>query len=237
MNLAVPIMPSVHGTDFDIAEKIMQTGFATISILDAGYFGKGIYFSTYMLYCLPYCSIKKTPAVIISYLNMGNVFPVTEHHKGDNNLSGAAISTGYNSHYVRTTKDGNCFRPTEAQLQLMQNNGLEPKYLCDELVLQLESQILPAFILKLDKKAVKLECKNWNRETTPERRFLFDSLKIEEKLANSTESLAVGSSTLTLDNICIESSVEDNEFRSDLTGVKEYKGPFSLLPRGNQENV
>jgi hypothetical protein len=38
--LAIPIVPSVHGTDFLVAEKIAETGFAMLSSLDSGYFGK-----------------------------------------------------------------------------------------------------------------------------------------------------------------------------------------------------
>jgi hypothetical protein len=38
----IPIVPSCHGTDFFIAEKICETGFASLSSLDSGYYGKGI---------------------------------------------------------------------------------------------------------------------------------------------------------------------------------------------------
>jgi hypothetical protein len=55
---------------------------ATLSTLDAGYFGRGVYFSSNILYTLPYAFSKRNPALIISYLNPGNVFPVTEDHKG-----------------------------------------------------------------------------------------------------------------------------------------------------------
>lgn len=41
-DLPVPIVASYHGTDFPVAEKIAQTGFAALSLLDSGYFGKGI---------------------------------------------------------------------------------------------------------------------------------------------------------------------------------------------------
>lgn len=42
---AAPIVPLFHGTDYPIAESICETGFAALSSLDAGFFGKGIYFT------------------------------------------------------------------------------------------------------------------------------------------------------------------------------------------------
>jgi hypothetical protein len=62
--------------------------------LDEGYFGKGIYFTCELLYTLPYSVSKKNPAVIVAYIIPGNAFPVTEHHKGDENLMGAPIQNG-----------------------------------------------------------------------------------------------------------------------------------------------
>lgn len=41
--LKVPIIPAIHGTDHSFAEKIGQTGFANLSALDDGFFGKGIH--------------------------------------------------------------------------------------------------------------------------------------------------------------------------------------------------
>lgn len=39
-DLAIPIVPAVHGTDYLVAEKIAETGFANLSSLDAGFYGK-----------------------------------------------------------------------------------------------------------------------------------------------------------------------------------------------------
>jgi hypothetical protein len=52
------------------SEKIAQTGFASLSTLDDGYFGKGIYFTTSLNYSLPYAYNKEQPVVILSYINM-----------------------------------------------------------------------------------------------------------------------------------------------------------------------
>lgn len=40
----VPIIPLVHGTDSTISMKIAENGFTTLSSLDAGFYGSGIYF-------------------------------------------------------------------------------------------------------------------------------------------------------------------------------------------------
>jgi len=223
LNLAVPIVPSVHGTDFFIAEKIAQTGFAAISILDEGYFGKGIYFSTYMLYTLPYCAVKASPAIIISYLNMGNVFPVTEHHRSEDSLSGKAITTGYNSHYVRTTNEGVCYQPTEGQLKEMKNsNAVEPKYLCDEIVLPQESQILPAFILSLEKKTVLLEAKNWARET-------YTLQQDSEPHVDARDNLIIEESS----QLSLDMGVDYSQVSAD--DVREFKSPFSFDLKGKSK--
>lgn len=37
----VPIVPALHGTDINIAHSIAENGFANLSSLDAGFFGKG----------------------------------------------------------------------------------------------------------------------------------------------------------------------------------------------------
>jgi len=102
----IKLVPALHGTDYHVAGKIAQTGFASLSSLDAGYYGKGIYFTTHLLYTLPYCLLKRFPAVIISYLNMGNVFPVTESHTGVDSMMGQPLRNGYNSHYIRTNRNG-----------------------------------------------------------------------------------------------------------------------------------
>lgn len=36
-----PIIPSVHATSMPVAEKIAETGFANLSKIDDGYYGKG----------------------------------------------------------------------------------------------------------------------------------------------------------------------------------------------------
>jgi len=49
-----PVLPVVHGTSEAIAWKIASGGFATLSTLDSGFYGKGIYF---FIKCFLYTSI------------------------------------------------------------------------------------------------------------------------------------------------------------------------------------
>jgi len=136
-NLTIPLVATAHGTDFSLAEKIAQVGFANLSTLDAGFFGRGIYFSSYVEYTLPYILMKKNPSILVSYVCTGHTYPVIEQHKGPESLLGASIMTGYSSHYVVTDRDGNV--TDESTLDLF-----------DEIVVGQEAQICPAFIFSID---------------------------------------------------------------------------------------
>jgi len=138
---------TAHGTGVNIARKISETGFVSLASLDDGYFGQGIYFSSSIPYSLPYAQSKEDPAIILSYVIPGNIYPVLEDHKGKNSLMGLAIKAreGYNSHYVITKQDGNVF----------QEIGERPVY--DELVIDQESQVTPAFVLQLSTDSQKLK--------------------------------------------------------------------------------
>ncbi len=152
-NQPIPLLPVLHGTDLTVAEKIAKTGFATLSSLDAGFYGKGIYFTTNLLYTLPYCMGKRFPAVIISYTNMGNICPIVER------MTGQPIKNGYNSHYILTCRDGNIHNE---RLQFYDES-------CDEIVVNQEVQILPAFIVTLNVDSCNRELKNWERVIADEK--------------------------------------------------------------------
>eukprot|EP01127_Copromyxa_protea_P016763 TRINITY_DN5046_c0_g1_i1.p1 TRINITY_DN5046_c0_g1~~TRINITY_DN5046_c0_g1_i1.p1 ORF type:complete len:700 (-),score=119.45 TRINITY_DN5046_c0_g1_i1:95-2194(-) len=138
----VPILVALHGTDFTVAKSICSTGFASLSLLDGGWYGRGIYFSTFANYCETYFQNRRDPALIISYVISGNAFPVTEHHKGEGSLLGAAITSGYTSHYAVVKLDGST--PSASELE----NKKIPLF--DEIVIPQESQIMPAYVLRLD---------------------------------------------------------------------------------------
>ncbi len=173
----IPLIPVLHGTDIVVAEKIAKTGFATLSSLDAGFYGKGIYFTTSLLYTLPYCMGKRTPAVIISYTNMGHVCPVTER------MTGQALKNGYNSHYVLTCRDGNIHSD---KLKFYEDG-------CDEIIVNQEVQILPAFIVTLNVASCEKEMKNWERIIADEK---------ERYVSSTTSPLSItGSTIIEIENI------------------------------------
>lgn len=158
-DLTCPIIPTAHGTELFLAEKIAQTGFANLSKLDAGYFGSGIYFSTFVMYTLPYFAPKKKPSVILSYVVPGNIYPVKEHHKSPDSLLGKPLQSGYNSHYIVTTKSGTCISEEREGSTY------------DELVIPLEGQIVPAFIFEISNENFKDLNASWDREVEEESRY------------------------------------------------------------------
>jgi len=135
----LPIIPVLHGTDEDIAWKICRSGFAALARLDAGWYGAGNYFSTSALYCYPYFGTKKNPALILSFVIPGNVFPVTESKDSEDSLLGKPITKSCGSHYALVTKDG-----------LVCKQRMESDYFT-EIVIEQESQILPSFVFLVDK--------------------------------------------------------------------------------------
>jgi len=151
-NIAVKIIPQVHGTNFKTACAICNTGFATLSLLDKGWYGKGIYFTSSAKYATPYFATKPNPTILIAYVIPGNPYPVIEHPKSENNLTGSALASGAQSHYVVTSIDG-------MPMQKPQSNCF------DELVITQESQVVPAFILVLDKSNLAALLQTFNRET------------------------------------------------------------------------
>jgi len=133
-----------------VAEKICENGFATLSSVDGGYFGKGIYFTSHILYTLPYIANRKIPAVILSWVIPGNVYPVIEAHDGTDTLLGTALKSGHSAHYVLTNQKGECLVRKENEYY-------------DELVVSQESQITPAYIFQIGKTNFKQLWKDWNR--------------------------------------------------------------------------
>eukprot|EP01127_Copromyxa_protea_P016986 TRINITY_DN513_c0_g1_i2.p1 TRINITY_DN513_c0_g1~~TRINITY_DN513_c0_g1_i2.p1 ORF type:complete len:1241 (+),score=206.88 TRINITY_DN513_c0_g1_i2:2442-6164(+) len=151
------ILPAVHGTSLDVAWKICATGFAALSILDDGFFGKGMYFTTFATYALPYFSKKSDPAIILSFVLPGVAFPVIEHPKSPKSYVGKPLESGCNSHYIVTCPDGN--PPADAH----------QKNIYDELVVLQEAQITPFAILKIDRSNLPHLLKKFGERTVVSR--------------------------------------------------------------------
>jgi len=153
-----PILVAAHGTSYETAKKIMSGGFATLSLLDDGFYGQGIYLSSQCIYTFPYCAIYNDPCVIICFIIPGNPYPVTENPVGKFTLSGCNILSGYQSHYVITRRDGLPF--TEVDYE---NEGVVSY---DEFVVAQEAQVLPLFVLLMDKSNFQEISEKHQRETT-----------------------------------------------------------------------
>jgi len=147
----IPILPVVHGTSADIAWDIAGGGFANLSTLDDGFYEKGIYFSSSAKYITPYYANKKNPAILICLSCPGNLFPIATDPKAlSRPYLGKPITSGYQSHYVITNLSGN---PAQFKLEtstMFQN-------IWDELVISLESQVLPVFLLEINTKSVNFQ--------------------------------------------------------------------------------
>eukprot|EP01126_Amoeba_proteus_P061982 TRINITY_DN8369_c0_g1_i23.p1 TRINITY_DN8369_c0_g1~~TRINITY_DN8369_c0_g1_i23.p1 ORF type:complete len:298 (-),score=80.97 TRINITY_DN8369_c0_g1_i23:128-925(-) len=153
----IPILPLLHGTDFGIATSIASSGFAILSSLDAGWYGKGIYFTTYVKYCLPYFSNRKDPAIIISFVVLGNVYPVIEVPNTEDSLMGSALKAGYNSHFITVSADG-----VPASTEAIKKGTM----IFDEYVIPQENQIVPVYILRFKPFDGRKLLKKWKDDRT-----------------------------------------------------------------------
>jgi len=84
---------------------------------------------------------KNNPMLIITYVIPGNVYPVTEVPESEQSLCGCPLMAGYSSHYILTDLEG---YPHSKDQKIMPD-------VYDELVVAQEAQIIPAFLLKLDR--------------------------------------------------------------------------------------
>jgi len=138
----VPVVPMIHGTSDKAVWEICQTGFSTVSTVDDGWFGKGMYFTSFATYATKfYCKANDAgeKVLIISYVVPGNVYPVVESpHDEKNSLKGQPVKNGYQSHYTIVGSDG---LPADAKKQCF-----------DELVVFQENQVIPKYVVIVKEK-------------------------------------------------------------------------------------
>jgi len=152
-DLDLPIIPVVHGTDESIGWKICSGGFAALSSLDEGFYGKGIYFTSSCMYAIPYFATKPKPAILICFVSPGNTRPIIEHYNEEQSFLGVPIDTGYQSHYILTNKEGT---PCKKKLE----------HYYDELVIGAEGQIIPIFLVTIDNKNLGSVLQKFQRVTS-----------------------------------------------------------------------
>jgi len=134
-----PVLPMVHGTGSAVAWKIVKNGFSVLSTLDAGYYGSGMYFTSNVLYAVPYFATKANPTVLVCLGVSGNPYPVVERRDEEKSLLGQPLRSGYQSHYVLTKIDGNPIsEPPEEHDEFF-----------DEIVLAQETQVVPVYLVEV----------------------------------------------------------------------------------------
>eukprot|EP00026_Physarum_polycephalum_P000707 Phypoly_transcript_00708.p1 GENE.Phypoly_transcript_00708~~Phypoly_transcript_00708.p1 ORF type:complete len:1240 (+),score=205.52 Phypoly_transcript_00708:184-3903(+) len=141
-NRGVQIIRAWHGTTYPVARSIMEHGFGSLAVLDEGWFGKGIYFTSFPEYAERYCTSKQDPCLILCYLVIFNPYPLVYEDAADQLIfEGKGNYRNFQSHYVPVSKYSEVdFRPPKP--------GTTPEF--DEIVIFQESHILPHAIIKLN---------------------------------------------------------------------------------------
>lgn len=133
----VPIIACLHATDFATAKSIASKGFCALATLDEGFYGKGIYFSTYGSYVAPYCIGKAQPAILVNLVVGGNAFPIIEAATDRSGFLGKPTVSGYQSHFVLTKSDGTPITREHTQDEF------------NEIVLGQEAQVVPIYLVSV----------------------------------------------------------------------------------------
>jgi len=125
-----------------------------LSLLDNGWYGQGIYFSSSAKYCVPYFTNQKHPVLFLVFVIPGNIYPVIEKSTDENSFCGKPIKSGYQSHYILTAREG---------IAITGPLSDEPKNY-DELVISQDVQALPSYIISVDKTKVANLVEEMKRE-------------------------------------------------------------------------
>jgi len=175
---SVPIIPVVHGTDGKVGRQICSAGFAALSSLDAGYYGKGIYFTSSCLYATPYFATKPEPAILVCFCIPGNVRPIVENREEKICFLGVPIDSGYQSHYVLTYRDGSPITKMK-----------EKSY--NEVVLASDPQVVPVFLMIVKKDILMGLIKEFTRDIPGNERNMKESRKVKGSRKPVAETAAV----------------------------------------------
>ena len=136
-----------HGTKLKYLSAIYEGGFSDDHIgssTDAGWYGRGHYFSSLPQYCMPYCEANEfgQSTLIVSHVNCGKIKNIYENYT----FRGKNIENGIDSHYVHVNEYGKA---------ISQNNisnytfGID---MFDEYVIKSGKYILPKFCVTFRKK-------------------------------------------------------------------------------------
>lgn len=140
------ILPVIQGTRENAAHRIAQNGFGTLSSLDPGWYGQGIYFTRKLQYARVYSkpTREKTLVFVISLAAPGNSLPVTASpNSGAHSFKGKPLQHGYQSHFTFVNKQG------EGQFGYPLRTA-PTRLSFDELVVFEPAQVLPVFVIYVD---------------------------------------------------------------------------------------
>lgn len=140
-NEGINLILGWHGASEESIRKIVKTGFleqselaaAGITVTDPGYFGPGIYFTQFPSYGARYAARRKSKCLLVSWVLMGNTYPVIESPQGMKMALTAKVEP-FDSHFVVVD-----------QLYNFPCKPLDPPGL-DEIVVFSKHQILPRII-------------------------------------------------------------------------------------------
>ena len=132
----------LQGTSEAAVWQICQQGFGVVGATDDGFYGRGVYFTSKLSYAANYAqqSGGDGKVFLLSLVNAGNTFPVTEQPDQAGSLLGHACRPGYQSHFtiVDSTDYTKAYPTKSAPI-----NGAST---ADELVVFDVPQSLPLFV-------------------------------------------------------------------------------------------
>ena len=135
--LNVPVIGMIQATTRQAVNSIFENGFAAVSTLDDGYYGRGIYFTRDLDYALKYGK-----AALLGVVCPGNVYPVKEHPFRAGSLRGNPCQSGYQSHFTVVSKAN-----TVTAFPIGRSEVVNPQKHADELVVFESAQTLPLFVV------------------------------------------------------------------------------------------
>ncbi|CAF0893405.1 unnamed protein product [Rotaria sp. Silwood1] len=191
-----------HGCDKKVLPKLLADGFASLEVLDDGWFGKGMYFSSSAQYASRYCQ-GENPCLLMCYVLVLNPFPViscdARHDKKpeDFRFYGRGNHNNYQCHYIPvspvTDKEFTTdYRPPKRiddarydELVVFESANILP-----QIVVHLERTLSPSRETKNELKPTAIprtntrtirETKNWDQNHRAANRRRYEGVLITQK--------------------------------------------------------
>jgi len=147
------LVPMWHATDASILPSIFEAGFATLGLIDAGYFGRGIYSAgearySYNVYGKIFEDQGKEPALLMNWVASYSAYPVIDGDKSNSemrSLEGKGNYANYDAHFI-PVRPNNPNNPNEKVFFPCQP-GQAHKY--SELVVFDKAHCLPRYVVEL----------------------------------------------------------------------------------------